>query len=311
MIQILRYSTGFKKQWDDLIRISRNGSFLFYRDYMDYHVDRFIDCSFLIFRKGKLEGVLPGNIDGNCFFSHQGLTYGGFVTTTRISTSEMVEVFNILNKELKNIGINEVVYKSIPLIYHTIPAQEDIYALFLNKAVKIGCNISSTIFQNNKIRFNESRRGGIRKSIRESIQISESNDFYTFWGILEDNLDKRFNIKPVHSLKEMELLTKLFPENIRLFVALHKGKVVAGTVLYIMKNILHVQYISANKIGKENGAIDLLFDFLINIEFQNIPIFDFGQSTEMMGHYLNENLIFQKEGFGGRGIVYEIYKYNL
>jgi hypothetical protein len=30
-----------------------------------------------------------------------------------------------------------------------------------------------------------------------------------------------------------------------------------------------------------------------------------------MGRYLNNALIFQKEGFGGRGIVYEIYEYNI
>jgi len=30
-----------------------------------------------------------------------------------------------------------------------------------------------------------------------------------------------------------------------------------------------------------------------------------------MGMHLNEQLIFQKEGFGGRGVVYETYKYNL
>jgi len=43
----------------------------------------------------------------------------------------------------------------------------------------------------------------------------------------------------------------------------------------------------------------------------NYPIFDFGHSTEQLGKFLNENLIFQKEGFGGRGVVYEVYKYTL
>jgi hypothetical protein len=30
-----------------------------------------------------------------------------------------------------------------------------------------------------------------------------------------------------------------------------------------------------------------------------------------MGNYLNESLIFQKEGFGGRGVVYNIYELNV
>jgi hypothetical protein len=78
-----------------------------------------------------------------------------------------------------------------------------------------------------------------------------------------------------------------------------------------MEKVVHVQYISANEKGKELGALDFLFDRLINFEFCNFPIFDFGQSTENLGNYLNENLIFQKEGFGGRGVTYDTYRYEL
>jgi hypothetical protein len=141
------------------------------------------------------------------------------------------------------------------------------------------------------------------------VQIAESKDFNAFWEILNGNLISKFNTKPVHSVEEVILLTSRFPENIKLYVAEQKGVILAGTLLYLMKDVIHVQYISASEIGKEIGAIDLLFEKLINIVYSHIPIFDFGQSTEKSGNYLNENLIFQKEGFGGRGIVYDTYKY--
>jgi hypothetical protein len=278
---------------------------------MDYHSERFVDCSFLIYKKGKIEGLIPGNLNDCTFYSHQGLTYGGLISSYKITTIDVLEIFNLLNNELRNIGILNVIYKPIPLIYHQIPAQEDIYALFLNKAEKIGCNISSTIFQNRKLRFIESRRSGIRKSIREGVQITESKNFAAFWKILEENIENKYNTRPVHSLHEMELLNNKFPDNIRLFIANKNGSIVAGSIIYLMRNILHVQYISANIEGKNIGAIDLMFDYLINNKFRDIQIFDFGQSTENMGNRLNENLIFQKEGFGGRGTVYEIFKYNL
>jgi len=311
VIEIIRYNTDYKEQWDDLISDSRNGTFLFYRDYMDYHSDRFKDCSFLIFRKGKVVGVIPGNIDNNRFISHQGLTYGGLIASQNIDLKRTIEVFDLLDKELILLGIQEVIYKPVPLIYHMIPSQEDIYVLFLKKAEKLGCNISSSIFQKNKISFNESRKSGLRKSMRKGIRVSESSDFSGFWNILEDNLTYKYGVKPVHSLSEIELLASRFPNNIKLYVAEYNGSIIAGTVLFSMKNIIHVQYISANEQGKDNGALDLLFDNLINQTFLHIPIFDFGQSSEKMGNYLNENLIFQKEGFGGRGTVYETYKYNL
>lgn len=311
MLEIIRYTPENKILWDELVDSSRNGTFLFYRDYMDYHSDRFKDCSFLVFRKGKIEAILPGNIDETTFFSHQGLTYGGLITSSKIVTIDVLEIFNLINKELQSNGISEVIYKPVPYIYHTLPAQEDIYALFKLKAVKIGCNISSTIFQNNKIKFIESRKSGIRKSIKNGVIIHESDDFMAMWKMLQENLQEKHNIKPAHTETEIKLLYNRFPENIKLYLAEAHDEIVAGSLLYVMKNIVHVQYICASEIGKEIGALDFLFDKLINELFVDIPVFDFGQSTEQMGNILNENLIFQKEGFGSRGVVYEIYKYQI
>jgi len=309
MLEIIKYTAAYKKQWDELIVTSKNGTFLFLRDYMDYHADRFTDASYILKRKGKMEALLPGNIEDKRYFSHQGLTYGGWVCSTKLAATEIVEAFKLLNSELAVAGVEEVIYKPVPLIYHHVPAQEDMYALFLNKADKIACHISSTIYQNNKPRFIESRKSGIRKAVREGVHVTESKDFAAFWNILENNLNNKFNTKPVHSLEEIELLSSRFPDNIKLYLAHQSGEAVAGAVLYIMKNIVHVQYISASLAGKECGALDMLFGQLINQTFASVPVFDFGQSTEQMGNYLNENLIFQKEGFGGRGIVYEVYRY--
>jgi hypothetical protein len=311
MLQIVRYTADYKSQWDDLITRSRNGTFLFYRDYMDYHKHIYTDCSFLLFKGNKVEAIIPGTIEGNCYHSHIGLTFGGIISSVNIHTTEIIETFCRINEELKKLGVQIINYKPVPLVYHKIPAQEDIYALFINKADKIGCNISSAILQANKISFHESRKSGIRKCLNAGVQISESNDFSAFWDILEYNLQNKYKVKPVHSLHEIELLNNRFPENIKLFVAKLNEMVVGGSVLYLMNHIIRVQYIAANEIGKENGALDLLFDHLINKEYIHIPVFDIGQSTEEMGLYLNENLIFQKEGFGGRGIVYEIYKYSI
>ena len=130
-----------------------------------------------------------------------------------------------------------------------------------------------------------------------------------FWKLLEENLITTHGTFPVHSLPEIQYLHSKFPNQIKLYVAKASHEIIAGTVLFVMKNVIHVQYISASINGKKTGALDLLFDKLINSIYCNIPIFDFGQSTEQMGNYLNENLIFQKEGFGGRGVVFDIYKY--
>lgn len=311
MLEILRYKSSLKDEWDNLIRCSKNGTFLFFRDYMDYHSSRFQDNSYLILKKGRVVGVIPGNIENEIFYTHQGLTYGGLITSFGASSSDTIEIFGLLENELKTNDIKTVIYKPIPLIYHRVPSQEDIYVLFLRKAERIGCNLSSAIFRDSKLGFAESRKSGLRKSQREGVEVSESNDFPCFWGILEKNLSHRYELKPTHTLNEIMLLKDRFPQCIKLFVAKRNDLIIAGAVLYIMTNVVHVQYIAANSEGKETGALDLLFDDLINKLFKDIPFFDFGHSNEDSGNFLNRNLIFQKEGFGGRGLTYEIYKYNL
>lgn len=311
MIELKRYQSTNKTEWDNFLDTSRIDTFLFKRDFMDYHSDRFQDCSFLILKKNKLEALLPGNLSGKTWYSHQGLTYGGLIPSLKISTKDVLEIFKHLNEYLKSIDITEVIIKPAPHIYHKYPSEEELYALFRNGAQRISCNISSTIYQENKIPFIESRKSGIRKALREGITIIKSLEFADFWLLLEENLESTHGKKPVHTLLEIQQLQSAFPENIKLFCSVYENRVIGGALLFIMKNLIHVQYISASDHGKRLGALDLLFNELINIKFSGYPIFDFGQSTEENGNYLNEGLIFQKEGFGARGVVYESYKYSL
>jgi hypothetical protein len=311
MIEIIRYKEEYDKEWNDLIEMSKNGTFLLNRNYMNYHSDRFADFSLLIYLKEKLVSVFPANISGNVIYSHQGLTYGGLIYINKLSAADILEIFNAITSYYRNSNIKSIVYKAIPYIYSQQPAQEDLYALFRHNAKHIGCNISSTILQENKIRFSELRRRGIKKAIKNGVVCSLSDNYTEFWNILNANLGNKYEVKPVHSLEEILLLQSRFSENIKLYVATKNNEILAGSVVYINRNVVHTQYISANPEGKELGALDSLFDYLINEQYKDYEYFDFGQSTEQMGNYLNENLLFQKEGFGGRGVCCNIYQVEL
>lgn len=312
MFEIVRYISELKGTWNQFVFNSKNGTFLFLRDYMDYHADRFEDNSLLIYRKGKLYSLLPANRVDNVLYSHQGLTYGGLIMNAKVTVEETVLMVKTLNDYLRKQGFVKVIYKPLPFIYHTIPAQEDLYALFRNCDARIiGRNISSTIIQANKIKFIESRKSGMRKAQSNQIEIRLSLDLEAFWNILDANLKNKYGVTPVHTLSEMQLLQSHFPQNIKLYLAYKDGVALGGTLLYLTQQVVHTQYISASIEGKELGVLDLLFDYLINQEYVHVPYFDFGQSTEQMGNYLNEALIFQKEGFGGRGVCYDIYEYGL
>ena len=47
------------------------------------------------------------------------------------------------------------------------------------------------------------------------------------------------------------------------------------------------------------------------IRYKDFDYFDFGTSNEEGGKVLNTSLIYQKEGFGGRGVVYDTYEWEL
>lgn len=311
-MEIRRYRREDKELWNSFVSKARNATFLFDRNYMDYHADRFEDNSFMFYHKGKLKAVLPANVAGDTLYSHQGLTYGGLLLDKKATVEDVLECFDSLNSWLRENGISKVVYKALPWIYQQYPSQEDLYALTWKcKAQLISRDIASTIVVDNKLKFAESRKSGIRKALSLNIEVGESNDVDGFWHVLEDNLGNRYNAKPVHTANEMKLLMSRFPNSIKLYVAKMNGEIVGGTLIYVTPQVVHTQYISASVEGKKHGALDLLFDYIINKVYANCRYFDFGKSTEQGGAYLNEPLIFQKEGFGGRGVCYDWYQWEL
>ena len=312
IFEVKRYLADNRDEWNSFVAKSKQGTFLFDRNYMDYHADRFLDHSLMVYRKGHLYALLPGNEHEQVFYSHQGLTYGGLLTTSKATTADIAETFKAINGYLHNQVFTTVVYKTIPWIYHELPAEEDLYALtnICNARILVR-HISSAIFLNRHLPFNESRKSGIRKALRNGVEVRETNDLSAFWKILDENLENKYGAKPVHTLPELCLLKSRFPSNIRLFMAYRGNEALGGTLLYVSRQVVHTQYISASVEGKAIGVLDLLFDYLINKKSWLEPYFDFGKSSDGDGHDLNASLIFQKEGFGGRGVCYDWYSYTV
>lgn len=313
MFEIKRYTPADEAAWNDFTARSRQGTFLLDRRYMDYHADRFEDFSLMVYHKNRLYALLPANrmADGT-LCSHGGLTYGGLLTDEKATAGGVCDLFALLNGRLREWGIGRVVYKAIPWIYHRRPAEEDLYALANVCHARLAArDIASVVRLDNRLRLSTLRRTGVRKAMKQhGITIAEGDDTDTFWNILNDNLHHKYNVSPVHSAPELRLLKARFPDRIRLYMAFQEDNVLAGALLFLCGETVHVQYISASPEGKRLHALDLLFSRLIEEAAVGHRYFDFGKSTEDCGHYLNRNLIFQKEGFGGRGVCYDWYEWN-
>lgn len=317
MIRIERYTSDLSTIWDSFVEGSKNGTFLFQRGYMDYHSDRFHDHSLMYYdQKDRLLALLPANETGNILFSHQGLTYGGLILSANVRTVQVMDIFYHTIMYLREKGIQEWNYKQIPTCYHRCPCQEDTYALWRAGAQLESCLVSTTIPLNGcslNPEVERRRNRGFRKAQEAGYQIVGSTDLSLFWPIMENNLLDRYSVKPVHTIDEMSLLMSRFPENIKLFLAVKDSEPQAGCIVYIANDTcVHIQYGHATPQGKEEGALDLLYLSLIHrYQQEGYQYLDFGNSNEDRGHILNENLIAQKEGFGGRAIVYNQYKITI
>ncbi len=145
-MRVERYTADHEEEWNDFVRCSKNGTFLFDRGYMDYHGDRFADFSLLVRDdRARLIALLPASRHDNVLVSHGGLTYGGFVTGSKMTTRRMLDVFGACLDHIRDDGIDRLVYKCVPHIYHSVPAEEDAYALFVHDAELIRRDVSSAI----------------------------------------------------------------------------------------------------------------------------------------------------------------------
>lgn len=300
-------------RWDEFARMSRNGTMLHQRGYMDYHSDRFKDCSLVALHEGKLCALLPACIEGDTLWSHRGLTYGGWLVPLKhFDATVMVEVMDAACQWMSDNSIKRLVYKPVPHIYHRYPCEEDLYALFRHQAKLIETNISTTIDLTCPLPLDRGNKSGANAARKAGIQVGPSEDWVGYWRLLSSLLDERYGTRPVHTLDEMRLLHGRFPDGIRLYAATLDGEMLAGVVMYLSQPVAHCQYIGASPQGKDSKALTLLFDYLIGeAKASGYRYFDFGISNEDHGRYLNEGLVRQKSRLGGRGIVYNTFEINL
>ena len=313
MFEIRRYKPELAAEWDAFVAQSKNGTFLFFRNYMDYHCDRFIDHSLMFYLDGRLYALLPANSVNGVLYSHQGLSYGGLIMSELTTTAAVCALFDELNALLHREGFHSVVYKPAPWIYHRLPSEEDLYAIFLKCGAKIiGRDVSSTLIPERHVKWKRDRRYAANKARNNGIVVAPSDDYEAFWQILSDNLMRKYSAHPVHTLDEIRLLHSRFPDHIRLWTACSAdGKLLAGTVLYINGDVVHSQYISASVEGKCMHAVDALYYHIIHHAYANASFIDFGTSNMPHNSDLHESLIYQKEGFGGRAVCYDTYQYDL
>lgn len=330
---IIPYSINHREVWNQFVKGSKNGTFLIDRDFMDYHSDRFVDCSLLIYEgvdytaeekervlgMDGLKAVFPANWveETHEVYSHQGLTYGGLIVNEDVTQIEVLALVQaVLQYYVRMFAARKVIVKPIPVMYSTYPNAEELYALFRAGARLVSRQVSTVVTLANPLKMRTLRVRQAKKAIENGVYVDRMVEgdwdcLKEYWDILTEVLQKYHDTQPVHTVDEMKLLMERFPREIKLCVARKEDRILAGVVVFVTRKVAHIQYIAASEEGRELGALDLLFRHLINDRYKAMTYLDFGISTERGGTFLNEGLIFQKEGFGGRAVCYDAYSVTL
>lgn len=310
MIEIKKYTAEDKIRWNEFVKNALNATFLFDRNYMDYHSDRFSDTSLMIYKNNKLISLLPANKDEGCFHSHGGLSYGGLIINKKMGAQLMLDIFSALLDYLRSNNFKSIIYKPVPIYFHKKPCEYDLYALFRNN-FELSRREISTVITIHGLKIPLNRRAGFKTAVANGVTFEESKDFEDFIKIANERLQEKYNTIAVHTADELHLLKSRFPNEIKFYGAYLNNKLIGGALLYLINNTLHAQYLYNNEEARKNRVLDFMIVKILQEEFSSFDLFDFGKSTEEGGRYLNEKLIKTKEEFGGTSICYDTYSLSL
>lgn len=278
---------------------------------MEYHNDRFVDHSLMFFEGNRLLAVLPASIKKNQLYSHAGLTFGGLLYTAKLGVCDVMDIFDCLISYLQKNHFKGLTYKLIPSIFHKLPTEEDLFALYKVGARVVKRELSTAVSFENQIKFSKGKREGVKKAIKHNLSFRESTDFEKLFEIGRQIMKDRHDLAPVHNGHEMEYLKSIFPENIKMFEVSNDNEMLACTLIYDYGQTIHTQYMYNTDQGLSCGALDFLMDQVIQKYHNNKKFLSFGISTEDGGEKLNVGLQRQKEMFGGRSILHDTYELSV
>lgn len=235
-MEIIQYTSEWKEKWDQFVLGSNNGTMFHLQKFFDYHNPGKFEFNHLIFlEKNEIKGVLPGALRKGIFESPVGASYGSIVTPDIKFADTMNIVSTLLDYGKKN-GYKEFVLTSAPLIYDKYQNQNLDFAL-LWQGFKYDLHyISSAVKLDNERDILQRCSPTIRRNVRKHIYNKELrveiNDRYDeFYPILLDN-KARHNVRPTHSYDDLIKLTKLLPQNLKLFMVYFEDKPIAGSSMF-------------------------------------------------------------------------------
>ncbi|MDM1407526.1 hypothetical protein HX062_07615 [Myroides sp. DF42-4-2] len=311
-LRIVRYTSEYRAIWNHFLQRATHGSFLFHRDFMDYHQARFTDHSLLVYEGATLIALLPAHEEEQVLCSHFGLSYGSIIQLPRLSFHQYLALVEAIAMHCQEEGLTTLLINEIPSIYNKLTTNTLAFISHALQGGKPTVQLLSTLDFEFPIQLNTNRKRMVQKGIKKGYTIKEDLMPTAFWrDILQPRLRDRYQTSPVHSVAEISQLMQAFPESIKqVNVYNAEGVLVGGTTLFIHPQVVHLQYIAGKEEDNKNGALDLLIYTLLKEYQTQVRYFDFG-SSHLSPKQLNAGLLYWKESFGARSTPQYCYSFQI
>jgi hypothetical protein len=310
--RVVPFAPSYAESWDNFVWQSNNGTLFHTRAFLAYHPpQRFNDDSLLFFKEGKLLAVLPaatrvGDMT-RILRSHPGASFGSFVVEASLPLRDVERLITHFLAYCHERGYAGAEVTLPPQIYLARPSNYLDFILYQHGWRYRKREVSSVVPLDVPVDrvldlFSPESRRAVRRAQKLSVQISESNDFATFYEILKKNLRLRHNVQPAHALDELLQLREMFPERIRLFAAFAENEMIAGIVIFgCNPRVALAFYISHREAFQRYRGVNLLFYEVVRwCIAQGFRFLDFGIFTVNMQP--NWGLGRFKESFGAQGV---------
>jgi predicted N-acyltransferase len=321
MFTLHQYINQNESPWDKFVLSSNNGTLFHLRKFLNYHPkDRFQDHSILIEKKQNLFSVLPAAeliVDGKrILVSHPGSTVGSFVVPENLSIADAMSMSEALVSYVKENNFSGIRITLPPTLYQRRLSNYIDFSFFKQGFTYSKRDVTSILFledslDKNLAKFKSSHLRAVRNAQEKGVNVRQSNDFDSFYNILEQNLKIRHSVSPTHTLAELKNIHAMFPDRINLFAAFVKGVMVAGVVNFVVNDhVVLAFYISHDEAYQEFRAVNLLFYSIFDWAIQQgFKIYDFGTFT--VNEEPNMGLGRFKENFGASGIFRDTIELKL
>ncbi|MBK9735173.1 MAG: hypothetical protein IPO92_09490 [Saprospiraceae bacterium] len=301
-MNVVRYHSELKDDWDKFVRNSNTPLFIFERTFIEYHGDRYLDHSLLVYKNGLLVAVQPACEIDFQLISHRGLPFSDVITKLRKEWFDIDDIINAILNYCRIKNIKKIEITLCPNMYKNVSSEETTYFLRKNDFVfcnqKLSAIISLKDIVESKLNLKVSK-----VFFQKSEIVFNSNDFESFNNMISNNLNQKYQSKPVHSLNELVYLKEKFSDQIDLVLAKSNNVIVGAVLLFKLGQVIKCQYLTSTV----NNASDFMISQIILKYRKDYFYFDLGTSNSIGENEINlKNLAFKCK-LGGKAMCIDKY----